>query len=217
MEAGVAIYSSNLYTLYDIKEIWNNGNNEESTLSADEIEERHMIEKLTAKGYHVTKEKELVSTEPTKVTAETSTIKLKHSNIDDDTTNTIESQGMERYTLEQIKQLFSYETMLYDNPYQKDEIDSVMSILHTTMNTTRESIRIAGEDKPTMAVIGKLMKLHKESILYSIEKFKEQTERIKNPTAYMLTILYNAPEQYRLDIENMVSHDMANCSTDGKE
>ena len=209
--------SSNLYTLYDIKEIWNNGNNEVSTLSADEIEERHMIEKLTAKGYHVTKEKELVSAEPTKVTAETSTIKLKQSNINDDTTNTIESQGMERYTLEQIKQLFSYETMLYDNPYQKDEIDSVMSILHTTMNTTRESIRIAGEDKPTMAVIGKLMKLHKESILYSIEKFKEQTERIKNPTAYMLTILYNAPEQYQLDIENMVSHDMANCSTDGKE
>lgn len=59
-----------------------------------------------------------------------------------------------------------------------------------------------------MAVIGKLMKLDKESIMYAIGKFTEQTERIKNPVSYMLTILYNAPEQYHLDIKNQVSHDM---------
>ena len=59
-----------------------------------------------------------------------------------------------------------------------------------------------------MAVIGKLMKLDKESIMYAIEKFTEQTEWIKNPVSYMLTILYNASEQYHLDIKNQVSHDM---------
>ena len=85
-----------------------------------------------------------------------------------------------------------------------------MSILYTAMNTTKPTIRIAGEDKPTMVVLSKLMKLHKESIMYAIEMFSKQTERIKNPTAYMLTILYNAPEQFNLDIQNRVSHDMAN-------
>lgn len=99
--------------------------------------------------------------------------------------------------------------MIQDNQYRQQDIDSVMNILYTTMNTTKATIRIAGEDKPSMVVIGKLMKLHKESIMYAIEKFSEQTERIKNPTSYMLTILYNAPEQFNLDIQNQVSHDMA--------
>lgn len=33
-------------------------------------------------------------------------------------------------------------------------------------------------------------------------------ERIKNPTAYMLTLLYNAKEQMNFDISNQVQHDM---------
>ena len=115
---------------------------------------------------------------------------------------------LSRYTIGQIHQLFDYDIMLIDNPCQKSDIDSVMDVLHTAMNTRRPVIRIAGEDRPAMAVIGKLMKLDKESIMYAIGKFAEQTERIKNPVSYMLTILYNAPEQYHLDIKNQVSHDM---------
>lgn len=99
--------------------------------------------------------------------------------------------------------------MVLDNPYSQQDIDSVMNILYTTMNTIKTTVRIAGEDKPSMVVIGKLMKMHKESIMYAIDKFSEQTERIKNPISYMLTILYNMPEQFNLDIQNQVSHDMA--------
>ena len=75
-------------------------------------------------------------------------------------------------------------------------------------------IRIAGEDKPTMVVVGKLMKLSYSEIMYAIEKYQEQTERIKNPTSYMLTLLYNSKEQMNLDITNQVSHDMAHWNTE---
>ena len=85
-----------------------------------------------------------------------------------------------------------------------------MSILHTSLNTTKATIRIGGEDKPAMVVIGKLMKLDYSDIMYAIEKYQEQTDRIKNPTAYMLTLLYNAKEQSNLDITNQVQHDMYN-------
>ncbi len=200
--------SSNLYTLYDYRKLWSAGNSEEVTAVIDEIEEKRMIEALTAKGYYVSKEKGLEPTEPTKVTAEPSTKQFNQFDIVNTTTNSGESQ-LERYTSDQIKQLFDYDIMIQDNPYRQQDIDSVMNILYTTMNTTRATIRIAGEDKPTMVVIGKLMKLHNESIIYAIEKFSEQTERIKNPTSYMLTILYNAPEQFNLDLQNQVSHDMA--------
>lgn len=125
------------------------------------------------------------------------------------TTNMIENQDLERYTITQIHQLFDYDIMLQEQPDLQQDIDTVMSILHTAMNTAKSTIRIAGQDKPTMTVIGKLMKLDKNSILYAIKKYQEQTEKIKNPTAYMLTILYNAPEQYHLDMKNQISNETA--------
>lgn len=200
---------SNLYTLHDYAEIWSVGSSEDIAAVADEISEMKLVAELRSRGYTVTKEKGLAS-EPTK--AHTQAPQLNQFDIVNTTTNSGESQDLERYTLDQIKQLFDYHVMIQDNPYRQQDIDSVMNILYTTMNTTKTTIRIAGEDKPTMVVISKLMKLHNESIIYAIEKFSEQTERIKNPTSYMLTILYNAPEQFNLDIQNQVSHDMAHWS-----
>lgn len=203
--------ASNFYTLNDLEELWNAGSSEEMAAIVDEIEEKRMIDILTAKGYYISKAKELAS--DTDQSTDTSTY-VNSINIDKDTIKKPESQA-ERYTLDQIHQLFDYRAMVNDNPYEKQEIDSVMGILHNAMNTTKPTIRIFSEDRPAMAVIGKLMKLDKDSIMYAIKKFSEQTECITNPTAYMLTILYTAPEQYNLDIQNQVSHNMADWKTRG--
>lgn len=203
--------SSNLYTLYDYKELWNTDSSEEITTIIDEIKEKHMIEALTAKGYHITKEKEL-ETEPTK--AQNQAPNKNISDMNKDNTKELKSQELERYTIDQIHQLFDYDIMLQENPYRKNDIDSAMSVLYTAMNTTKTTIKIFGEDKPTMIIISKLMKLDKESIMYALDKFSERTERIKNPTSYLLTVLYFAPEQFHLDIQNRVSHDMAHWNTE---
>ena len=173
----------------------------------DEYEDKKLISLLEAKGYKVTKEKEPDTTEPTKDQLNQA-FELNQFDIVNTTTNSQKSQEVERYSLEQIRILYDYDVMISDNPYQKHDIDSVISILHTSLNTTKAAIRIGGEDKPSMVVIGKLMKLTYSGIMYAIEKFKEQTERIKNPTSYMLTLLYNAEEQMNLDIANQVQHDM---------
>lgn len=198
----------NIYKINDSARMWKVGNVEELRAAVDEIEEKRMIDLLIAKGYYISKEKGLVS--DSSQTTDTRPQKKYDVYNRQDTTSKIESQDLERYTLDQIHELFDYDIMVLDYPLQQNDIDSVMSILYTAMNTTKSTIRIAGEDKPAMVVIGKLMKLHKESIMYAIKQFSEQTERIKNPTAYMLTILYNAPEQFNLDIQNRVSYDMAN-------
>ena len=199
--------SSNLYTLYDFKELWNAGSSEEVAAVVDEYEDKKLISLLEAKGYTVIKEKEPDKTEPTKVTVEPST-KLNQFDIVNTTINSEKSQELERYTIDQIRQIFDYDILVNDKPLWKNDIDSVFSILHTALNTTKETIRVGGEDKPTMIVIGKLMKLDYSEIMYCIEKYSEQTERIKNPSAYMLTLLYNAKEQMNLDITNQVQHDM---------
>lgn len=203
-------HQSNLYTLYDYAEIWNVGSSENDVAAvADEISEAKLVAELKARGYTVIKEKEPDKTEPTKVTVEPST-KLNQFDIVNTTINPKKSQEMERYTIDQIRQIFGYDILVNDMPLWQRDIDSVFSILHTALNTTKETIRVGGEDKPTMIVIGKLMKLDYSEIMYCIEKYSEQTERIKNPTAYMLTLLYNAKEQMNLDIANQVQHDMYN-------
>ncbi len=211
-------YSSNLYHLNDTAKMWQAGSVEEMKAAVDEIEEQHMIEILTAKGYTISKEpKKAKGKEKDKEKGlvsyadqsnDTST-QLNQFDIDNPTSNFDESQDLERYTIEQIRQLFDYNIMLQDHLEQKQDIDTVMSILHTAMNTTKPTIRIAGQDKPAMVVIGKFMKLDKESIMYAIKKFSEQTNKINNPIAYMTTILYTAQEQYYLDMKNQVNNERA--------
>lgn len=200
--------NSNLYTLYDFESIWEAESIEQvPEIISTETKCKQLYELARELNYVVTREKEPTS-EPTKVTDVSTNENITDN--DNNISNQEKSQDLERYTLDQIHQLFDYDIMVQDYPLRQNDIDSVMSILYTAMNTTKSIIRIAGEDKPAMVVIGKLMKLHKESIMYAIKQFSGQTERIKNPTAYMLTILYNAPEQFNLDIQNRVSHDMAN-------
>ena len=201
-------HQSNLYTLYDYAEIWNVGSSENDVAAvADEISEAKLVAELKARGYTVIKEKEPDKTEPTKVTVEPST-KLNQFDIVNTTINSEKCQELERYTIDQIRQIFDYDILVNDKPLWQKDIDSVFSILHTALNTTKETIRVDREDMPTKVVIDKLKKLDYSEIMYCIEKYNEQTDRIKNPTAYMLTLLYNAKEQMNLDISNQVQHDM---------
>lgn len=202
--------TSNLYTLYDFKELWNAGSSEEMAAVVDEYEDKKLISLLEAKGYTVIKEKEPDTTEPTKDQLNQALMNNSSLNLYNYITDDAKSQELERYTIDQIRQIFDYDILVNDKPLWQRDIDSVFSILHTALNTTKETIRVGGEDKPTMIVIGKLMKLDYSEIMYCIEKYSEQTERIKNPTAYMLTLLYNAKEQMNLDISNQVQHDMYN-------
>ncbi|NCB96107.1 MAG: helix-turn-helix domain-containing protein [Negativicutes bacterium] len=192
-------YSSNLYTLYDFKELWNAGSSDEVAAVVDEYEDKRIIDLLESKGYVVTKEKEL-ECEPTK--AHTQALELNQYDMVNTTTNSKKSQYAERYTIEQIRQLYDYEYLIQDNYIRNEDVETVISVLYDALNTTKSSIRVDGEDKPAMIVISKLMKLDMENIKYAIGKYHEQTERIKNVNAYLLTILYHAKEQSYLDLMN---------------
>lgn len=112
----------------------------------------------------------------------------------------------ERYTMQDIKSLYDYSTLAAEHPERREDIEIVFDILYDTLNSTKPTIRIAGEDKPVMVVIGKLMKLEQSDLIYAIDKFHEQTGRIKNARAYLLTILFNAKEQAYLDLMNLGHH-----------
>ena len=99
--------------------------------------------------------------------------------------------------------------MIEKYPNDQDKIDSVFNILHTTINTTSGNIRIKGDKKALSVVKNKLLKLKDEDIIYAIGKFLERTDKITNTTAYMITLLYNAPEQRHLEMANLAQHNKA--------
>ena len=81
-------------------------------------------------------------------------------------------------------------------------------ILHDILNSTKERLRICGEEKPTAVVISRLFKLTPEDLLYALKQYHRQTTKIRNHRAYLLTVLYLAKEQNELDISNRVMHNM---------
>ena len=198
-------HQSNIYTLYDYAEIWSvdtDSSEEHSITITEQISEMKLVAELRSRGYFVTKEKELAS--DSDQTTDTST-HIYNPNIHKNTTNKIESQ-VERYTMEDIKELYEYDSLIIQYPKKLTDIDIVFDILYDNLNTQKQTIRVNGEDKPRMVVIGKLMKLQPDDLIYSINKYHEQTERIKNVKAYLLTILYHAKEQSHLDLMNLGHH-----------
>ncbi len=196
---------SNIYTIADYPAMWACDNAEDAAAIANNqgikpLTPAEHIAELERMGYKVEIKEKGLETEPSK--AQNQAPIKKNIAIDEYSTKEDESQGLKRYTINQIKQLFDYDAMLQSRPDQKQDIDAVMGVLHNVMNASEQTICIAGQDKPATAVISKFMKLDKESILYAVKKFSEQTDRIKNPAAYLLTILYAAREQYYLDMKN---------------
>lgn len=126
------------------------------------------------------------------------------------TINNITNKNKERqeYTMKYLQELYEYDVLVQRQEYGTDELDSVLDIIYDALNTTKDTIRINGEEKPAAVVRSKLLKLDATDIEYAIQKFRSVTDRIKNPRAYMLTILYGAKEQRSLDVTNNVSHDL---------
>lgn len=202
----------NIYTLKDFSEMWN-AKTEAELKDAVEIAENNaevfsMIQKLQSMGYTVTKEKELDNLSASDSLDKKSSTKNELINNKDDTTKTIDSQE-EQYNMAGLKEIFEYDIMISDKPSWKADIDNTMEIIKDVVNCRKPTIRVAGENKPTAVVVGKIMKLTRLEILYVVGKFLSQTDRIGNTRNYMITMLYRAKEQMGFDINNMVRYDLS--------
>ena len=81
--------------------------------------------------------------------------------------------------------------------------------------STRESVRICGQEIPTEVVKSRFLKLNSEHIGYVMDSLKSNTAKIGNIKAYTLAALYNAPVTMGQYYTSLVSHDMAHGLLDG--
>ena len=92
--------------------------------------------------------------------------------------------------------------------YDCDLLDEILDILVDTVCSTRKMIRIGGEDYPKEVVKSRLLKLDSGHIEYVISSLHENTTKVRNIRAYLLTSLYNAPTTINSYYTALVNHDM---------
>lgn len=207
-------HQSNLYTLYDNKEMWQADSQEKLS----EVAKRIQYEQAKRIVAEYEKEKELKSSadqskdlSPNCISKDLIVVKTT-SNCN---TNNTECQGTKRYTevqngimsYDEVLMYYDYESAIAMYPKWKKDYELVMDIIYKDVfSTTAETIKIGSEDKPTQVVISVFEKLSMENIIYAIETFHKQTTRIHNKRSYLMKILYNAKEDNHFDLYNLGHH-----------
>ncbi len=114
-------------------------------------------------------------------------IEYIESIMDDDEKD--EYLSYKEYLLEKIE----YEYLVRDHPYKRDVIDEMVELMLEVLCSNQKKIRICGDDKPIALVKSRFMKLDSGHITYVLECMSENTVKVRNIKAYLLSSLYNAP------------------------
>ena len=107
-----------------------------------------------------------------------------------------------------LKENIEYDMLRSRYPYDEEQVEEILALLTDTVCTSRKTIRIGGEDFPAEAVKGRLLKLNNEHIVYVMDSLRENTTKVRNIRAYLLTALYNAPTSMNSHYTALVSHDL---------
>ncbi len=108
-----------------------------------------------------------------------------------------------------IKRNINYDVLLHsDFKIHKDELDDIVEIITQVMTSTKATIRIAGEERPTEVVKSVYSKLNMLDIQYVYSCIQETTTKIANIIAYTRTALYNAKRTSNLYYTNLVHYNM---------
>ena len=121
--------------------------------------------------------------------------------------NLYQQEVTEQYPMGYLKNLYQADDLILMGVSDAD-VEMVMDILYDAVNTTKKTIRVNREDKPSEVVRSRLLKLQCMDIMYAIEQYHKQTTEIRYQKAYMLSILYDARGQGHLDYSNQVQHDL---------
>ena len=198
---------SNLYTLYDSPEMWEDNfstENEDFKAVAREIPDDILI----AEYYRRHPEYLDIKKEPIIDTDQSTNIDaFTYPNSDNN--NIMEkNKRQESYPLDFLKKQYDYDFLKKEHPELLRIIDYIIQIIYDSLNSSCDTIRVQKTDRPKEIVASQFLKLTHEEILYVIDKYDQQSERIQNQKAYLLTQLYEAAGQYAADINNQVRYDM---------
>ena len=101
---------------------------------------------------------------------------------------------------DKFKEQIDYDRLIADEPEYADQINSVVDIVSKTFESIKGKVKVSKRYIPREKAVSAFSKLEDKHIMYVISKFNKQKEKqhLHDPSAYMLTMLYNASHEYSL-------------------
>lgn len=110
---------------------------------------------------------------------------------------------------ELIRENIEYDIMMSDRKWiERDMYEELYELICDVVCVPRKIIRIAGEDYPYSLVKSKFLKLNSSHLQYVMGCMKNNTTKVSNIKAYLITALYNAPNTISHYYTAEVNHDM---------
>ena len=108
-----------------------------------------------------------------------------------------------------LKDAIGYDALIYDMPNHVNQINELVTIVVDVLTTSRETIRVNGEEKPSQVVKSQFHKLNIAHIRYVIACLSETTTEIRNIRNFIITSLYNSVQTMGHYYSAKVQHDMS--------
>ncbi|MFR5209925.1 MAG: replication initiator protein A [Clostridia bacterium] len=128
-------------------------------------------------------------------------------NIQNSDTQT-EEEWIDRYTktVDEIKKQIDYDYLI--DYAERDIVDEVVNIMAEVMTVPRPKYKIEGDFVEYDAVLNNLKKITAEQLEVCLLAYSRQRQRIRNPKAYWISVLYNIPLTSNIVLQNMVNSDL---------
>ena len=111
-------------------------------------------------------------------------------------------------TRELIRDNIDYHILQEENANDMEQIDGYVELMVHACCSTRDTIRINGEDFPQVVVRSRFEKLNRMHLLYVLECMRNNTTQVRNIRAYTLSALYNSYTTIDAYYTLRVQHDM---------
>lgn len=118
-----------------------------------------------------------------------------------DYTNPVQSY---QNTLQAFREKIGYDAICIDRPYDVDRLDKLVGVAVDVLTSTKDTIRINQEEKPTAIVKSVFWKLDMFRIQFILNSLSETKTKIRNMRAVLLTALYNATYTLSNSVMNQV-------------
>ena len=113
-----------------------------------------------------------------------------------------------RWVREEIRENIDYEGLVWDHPCDAGIFDGYVELMTEAACSTKETVRICGQELPTAVVRSRFLKLEREHVEYVRDCLCHVTSAIGNIKAYTLAALYNAPATMEQYYASLVSRDL---------
>ena len=119
-------------------------------------------------------------------------------------------------TIDQMDMAESYRELIMENieydclvdQYGHERMDEAVELILETVLSKRPYIRIAGDEYPREVVKSRLLKVTSSHLQYVFDCIDNNTTKVYNIKAYLLTALYNAPATMDSFYRTEVNHDL---------